>query len=122
MCLYLAFLNGCASTFSFKSMFFYFVFLIDVILLEDLRGINNFNTRPLQAARSALLSYEDVSRMLNDLSKIDFSEILSKSFFISENKGIFIKTKTCKWILLIYTCSVINLTPGILFCTLYSTF
>lgn len=50
----------------------------------------------LQAARSALLSYEDVSQMLGDVRKIDFGQILSKSFFISGNVEIFHKVKTCK--------------------------
>ncbi|KAL9979712.1 hypothetical protein ACROYT_G017414 [Oculina patagonica] len=47
-----------------------------------------------QAARSTLLSYEDVSQMLGDLRKIDFGQILSKSFFISGNSEIFHKAKT----------------------------
>lgn len=47
-----------------------------------------------QAARSALLSYEDVSQMLGDLRKIEFDQILSKSLFIIENMEVFHKTKT----------------------------
>ena len=56
----------------------------------------------LQAARSALLSYEDVSQMLGDLRKIEFDQILSKSFFIIENMEIFHKTKTCKLIFFVF--------------------
>ena len=33
--------------------------------------------------------------MLGDLTKIDFGQILSKSFFISGNTEIFYKAKTC---------------------------
>ncbi|XP_029181624.2 DNA-binding protein RFX6-like isoform X1 [Acropora millepora] len=47
-----------------------------------------------QAARSALLSYEDVSQMLGDLTKIDFDQILSKSVFISGNSEVVHKAKT----------------------------
>lgn len=47
-----------------------------------------------QAARSALLSYEDVSQMLGDLTKIDFAQILSKSVFISGNAEVVHKAKT----------------------------
>ena len=36
--------------------------------------------------------------MLGDLRKIDFDQILSKSFFIIENTEIFYKTKTCKFL------------------------
>lgn len=56
----------------------------------------------LQAARSALLSYEDVSQMLGDLRKIEFDQILSKSFFIIENMEVFHKTKTCKLIFFVF--------------------
>lgn len=62
-----------------------------------LRKFDIFCLHSSQAARSALLSYEDVSQMLSDLRKIDFGQILSKSFFISGNSEIFHKAKTCKW-------------------------
>ena len=52
--------------------------------------------------------------MLGDLTKIDFGQILSKSFFISGNTEIFYKAKTCKKafldnLLIVDTLFVINL-------------
>lgn len=50
-----------------------------------------------QTARSVLLSYDSVSRMINDLRKIDFGLIMSKAMFLLGNEDIPTKTKTCKY-------------------------
>ncbi|XP_031568489.1 transcription factor RFX4-like [Actinia tenebrosa] len=47
-----------------------------------------------QTARSVLLSYDSVSRMINDLRKIDFNLINSQSMFLLGNEDIPTLTKT----------------------------
>ena len=76
------------------STFFPYLHALLIFDSINLKNIFFFNQ---QAARSALLSYEDVSQMLSDLKKIDFGQILSKAFFISGNSETFYKAKICKF-------------------------